>query len=110
LCPDDAPQVINGQLRGAEKTYNGVNPFTQEKLWPVPVAAEKDLEEAVTAANAAFKKWSRTDVEERRKAMRAFADAIIKEKSQWAKLSSVETGKSVCFSLHLSQCYRTDQN
>jgi acyl-CoA reductase-like NAD-dependent aldehyde dehydrogenase len=68
--------VVNGQLKGADRQYHGINPFTEEKLWPAPVATEQDLEEAVVAGNAAFNKWQHTPREERTMRFKEFADDL----------------------------------
>lgn len=83
-------------MRGADKHYNGTSPYTGQKLWDVPVATEKDLEEAVTVARAAYKKWAKTPIEERRQALKALAKAISDDKEAWTKLGTEETGKPVC--------------
>jgi acyl-CoA reductase-like NAD-dependent aldehyde dehydrogenase len=89
-------KVINGTLRGTSKQYYGINPFTEERLWPAPVATEEDLQEAVEAANISFKTWRNTSLEDRRNRFQAFADALIARKSEWADVISKEAGQSVC--------------
>ncbi|KAJ5097698.1 aldehyde dehydrogenase [Penicillium angulare] len=89
--------VINGALKGASKQYHGINPFTEERLWPAPVATEEDLEEAVEAANVAFKTWKNTTLEDRRSRFQAFANALVAQKSEWADLVSKEAGQSIEF-------------
>jgi acyl-CoA reductase-like NAD-dependent aldehyde dehydrogenase len=91
--------VINGQLKGADKNYHGINPFTEEMLWPAPVATEQDLEEAVVAGNTAFRKWQHTTMEERKKRFKEFADALITQRDEWVEVVSKEAGQPV------SACY-----
>ena len=88
-------QVVNGQLKESNKQYHSINPFTEEQLWPVPVATEGDLDEAVAAANVAFKKWRLTTIEERRECIKAFADALMAQKDEWSEVITKEAGQPV---------------
>ncbi|KAJ5291011.1 Betaine aldehyde dehydrogenase [Penicillium angulare] len=102
--------VINGALKSASKQYYGINPFTEERLWPVPVATEEDLEEAIEAANIAFKTWKNTTLEDRLSRFQAFANALLAQKSEWADLVSKEAGQSIEFAtdeVEVSQEYLT---
>ena len=57
--------IVDGQKRGAEKSYYGINPATEERLFDAPVATESDLNDAVDSAQKAFPSWSRTPYEKR---------------------------------------------
>lgn len=59
------------------------------------MATEKDLDDAVNAGRAAFKKWKNVSYEERRKAVLAFADALEGLKGEFSKLLTTEQGKPV---------------
>ncbi|KAJ5321504.1 putative aldehyde dehydrogenase FUS7 [Penicillium atrosanguineum] len=83
--------VIGGQLKGGTENYHGINPFTEEKLWPAPIATEEDLEEAVKAASLAFQTWQHTSVEERRRRVNDFSDALGAQKDIWVPIISKET-------------------
>ncbi|CAL5868608.1 uncharacterized protein PFLUO_LOCUS2835 [Penicillium psychrofluorescens] len=85
--------VINGQLKGSDEQYFSINPFNEEKLWPVPVATAEDLDEAVNAGNAAFGKWQHSSVEERRRRCNEFADSLLAQKNDWVEAISKETGQ-----------------
>jgi acyl-CoA reductase-like NAD-dependent aldehyde dehydrogenase len=87
--------VINGQLKGSDSQYHGVNPFTEENLWPAPVASEQDLEEAVLAANIAFKRWQCTAIDERQTRCQEFAEALNAQKDAWTDLIIKEAGQPV---------------
>ncbi|KAJ5298228.1 uncharacterized protein N7443_006348 [Penicillium atrosanguineum] len=89
------PPVIGGQLKGGTENYHGINPFTEEKLWPAPIATEEDLEEAVKAASLAFQTWQHTSVEERRRRVNDFSDALGAQKDIWVPIISKETGQPV---------------
>ncbi|MCJ1441890.1 MAG: hypothetical protein MMC23_002382 [Stictis urceolatum] len=94
---DQFHNIINGKTKDAAEKHYGINPRTEEKLWPVPIANEKDVEEAVLAANAAFKTWSRTTLDERKKYIEAFRNEYMKHKDEIAKLLAAETGKPPFF-------------
>ena len=60
--------IINGQHVGAKETFEVLNPATLETLDSAPRATSEELDQAVTAAKAAFKGW-RENQEARRKAL-----------------------------------------
>ena len=74
---------------------HGINPANKQQNPPVPVANEADLDRAVTGARAAFMKWSKTPLEERRKAVAAYGDAIEANKDAFARLLTGEQGKPI---------------
>lgn len=87
--------VINGKLSSTEKTRRGVNPATLEELYEVPVSTPADVDAAVEAGKTAFKSWKKTSHAERSKALQAFAEAIMENKTEFAKLLTKEQGKPV---------------
>lgn len=80
-------------MKGTAATRHGINPATLKDLPDVPVSTQADLDSAVSSAKAAFKSWSKTSIEERRKCLCAFADAFEKEREGFAKLLVQEQGK-----------------
>ncbi|KAH8815296.1 aldehyde dehydrogenase [Xylogone sp. PMI_703] len=88
--------VSNEKLTG-ERTYHGTDPSTGKALWEVPVATEKDLDKAVTAANNAFKKWSKVGQQQRSKLIKEFANCLENYKDEFTGLLSKETGKPIQF-------------
>jgi acyl-CoA reductase-like NAD-dependent aldehyde dehydrogenase len=82
-------------LKGAEKQYHSINPFTEEPLWDAPVATEDDLDEAVEAANAAFQTWKNSDLEYRRTGIKEFANELLSQRSDWTEMIIKETGQPV---------------
>ena len=87
--------VINGKLSPTSKTRHGINPATKKSNFEVPISTPQDLDDAVAAGKAAFAKWSRTTVEERRTALKNYANAILEHKDEFAKLLTTEQGKPV---------------
>ncbi|POS78360.1 aldehyde dehydrogenase (NAD+) [Diaporthe helianthi] len=88
-------QIINGTSAPTKANRHGVNPATLEPMPEVPVATQNDLDNAVTAAKAAFKVWSKTPYEERRSAVLAFADAIESLRTEFRDLLISEQGKPI---------------
>lgn len=85
--------MINSQLKGSHEKYSSINPFNEEKLWPVSIATAEDLGEAVNAGNAAFGEWQHSSVEKRRRRCNEFADALLAQKDDWAEAISKEAGQ-----------------
>lgn len=88
--------IVNGELRGAKKTYTGINPSTREELWPVPVATSQDVEDAVKAANAAFPSWSQTPFEKRLDMLKKYLELYQGYEEELIELMTKECGKPVC--------------
>jgi len=89
--------VINGKLKSTNETRHGINPAIKKALPEVPVATPADVDEAVAAAKEAFKSWSKVPWDDRRKAVLAWADAIEKNREDFAKLLTTEQGKPLVF-------------
>ncbi|KAJ5771057.1 uncharacterized protein N7511_003108 [Penicillium nucicola] len=85
--------IINNELTSTSQTRTGINPATTQSNPPVPVSTQDDLDKAVKAARAAFKTWSKTSFDERRKALNAWADAIDANADGFAKTLTMEQGK-----------------
>lgn len=87
--------VMAKGLSGSEKIHNGVNPSDKALLWDVPIATERDLDEAVEAAREAFKSWSKTSWGERQVLLGKMRDELSKYIPQMARILSLEGGKPV---------------
>lgn len=89
--------TINGKLVPASDgaTRHGINPATKKPNPEVPVATKKDLDDAVAAGRAAFKKWQKTTVQERKDAILKYADAVKSHQEEFAQLLTMEQGKPV---------------
>jgi len=85
--------TINGKLTTTEQTRHGINPATGKPNPEVPVSTQKDVDDSVAAAKEAFKSWSKVPVEDRKKALLAFADGLEKHVQDFAKLLTQEQGK-----------------
>lgn len=85
--------LIGGKLVDGDQTMDVINPATEEVITKCPRASEKQLNEAVAAAKAAFPKWSRTSIEERKKLLNKLADKIDENAGELARLLTQEQGK-----------------
>lgn len=89
--------VLANGLRSSEKIHQGVNPSDKSPLWDVPIATERDLDEAVELGREAFKTWSKTSWTERQEVLGRMRDELQKHIPEMAKLLSVEGGKPVSY-------------
>jgi acyl-CoA reductase-like NAD-dependent aldehyde dehydrogenase len=87
--------TINGKSTTSAKTRHGTNPATEKPNPEVPIATQKDVDDAVIAAKKAFRTWSKTPWAERKKMVLAFADAFEKHADDFGKLLTQEQGKPV---------------
>ena len=92
---DNYQNTINGKLSSTKETRHGINPATGKPNPEVPVSTQQDVDSAVSAGKEAFKSWKKVPYEERKKAVLAFADALEKHSSDFAKLLTQEQGKPV---------------
>ncbi|KAI9660745.1 MAG: hypothetical protein M1831_003437 [Alyxoria varia] len=90
---DQFYNIIDGEQRSSKSVHHGINPATQEKLWDVPVADQQDLDDAVEAAQRAFKSWKNTPIEERRECLLKFLELWSMAEDQMTDLLATETGK-----------------
>lgn len=90
-------QVINGKSAPTKTSRRGENPANREPKEEVPVATQEDVDRAVSAAKDAFKSWSRTLYEDRKRAVLAYADAIESVRDDFRDLLISEQGKPVSF-------------
>jgi len=84
--------TIDGQAVTAERAFDVVDPALGAVTAQAPDCTPEQLDRAVTAAARAQREW-RTDEEARRKAMLAFADAIVAASGELTATLSRETGK-----------------
>ncbi|KAK2871899.1 hypothetical protein FQN49_002706, partial [Arthroderma sp. PD_2] len=85
--------TIDGKLTTTSATRHGINPANKQPNAEVPVSTQVEVDDAVAAAHVAFKKWSKTSFEERRKALHKFADGIHHHREELAHLLVTEQGK-----------------
>lgn len=90
--------IINGKHRGAKESHHGINPTTGEDLWPVPVATETDVDDAVNSAREAFKTWRNVPVEERRQALYKWSECLVSYKDELTEILCKEVGRPKQFS------------
>ena len=89
--------IVNGKSRGAKSQHHGISPVTKEELWPVPIATEQDVDDAVEAAAAAFPAWKNTPFDERCELVRKLSDTFMQYEQEFTELLMAETGKPKMF-------------
>lgn len=85
--------LIDGQSVPGDLSMSVINPATEDVLAESPRASEAQLNQAVTAAKAAFPAWTAAPVEIRRAALVAIADRIDAHAEELARLLTQEQGK-----------------
>jgi acyl-CoA reductase-like NAD-dependent aldehyde dehydrogenase len=84
--------TIDGKAVAGEREFDVVDPALGEVTAQAPDCTPEQLDRAVVAAARAQREW-RTDEQARRKAMLAFADAIMAASDELTAALSRETGK-----------------
>jgi len=81
------------------ETGDDINPATGKTIAKVAVAAEQDVERAVTAAQKAYDDvWFDTPPKERSAMLLKLADAIDADADELARLESIDVGKPITVS------------
>jgi aldehyde dehydrogenase (NAD+) len=75
--------------------FKTINPATEEVLAAVPIATERDIDAAVTAARKAFEEWSSLTPAERAKFLFRIARVIQERSRELAVLETMNGGKPI---------------
>ncbi|ERS94939.1 aldehyde dehydrogenase (NAD+) [Sporothrix schenckii 1099-18] len=91
--------INNEFVRGVEgKTFEVINPSTEEVITSVHEATEKDIDIAVSAARKAFDNtWKKVTPQERGKLLLKLADLVDKNLDLLAAVESLDNGKSITY-------------
>ncbi|MEH7094316.1 aldehyde dehydrogenase [Neobacillus vireti] len=87
---------INGQFVESQnqKTFENINPATEEVLGTVAEGGKEEVNFAVSAARRALNgKWKTMPIVERSKIIRRIGDLILERQEELAHLESMDTGK-----------------
>jgi len=86
---------INNEFVNAKagKTFDSVNPATEEKICAVQEAGAEDVDAAVVAAKAAFKTWKKATGSTKRDLLLKLAELIERDRGLLADLESLDNGK-----------------
>jgi betaine-aldehyde dehydrogenase len=88
------PLYINGQwVQGKGKPIMVFDPSTAEPFACVSTASAEDIDDAVSAARAAFPGWSNTSSQDRAKLLRGFAQQMECRRAELLELQSRNNGK-----------------
>ena len=104
---------INGEFvnSASGKTFEVINPATEEVITAVQEADEADVNKAVAAAKAAFKRdsdWRKLSGADRRDILLKLADLLESKKEFFAHLESLDNGKAAA--IDGSKYGRFDEN
>ncbi|MDQ0974738.1 malonate-semialdehyde dehydrogenase (acetylating)/methylmalonate-semialdehyde dehydrogenase [Neobacillus niacini] len=78
----------------SEKTEVVYNPATGEELAIVPLSTKEEVDQAVKAANEAFKTWSQVPVPKRGRILFKYQQLLVEHWDELARLVTIENGKS----------------
>ncbi|MFC3040492.1 aldehyde dehydrogenase [Virgibacillus xinjiangensis] len=95
---------INGRYVTPDnsKTFENVNPATEEVLGHVAEGGQQEVDEAVSVARKALKsEWGSMPLRERSAIVRKIGDLILERKDELAELESLDTGKPIWLSTNV---------
>ncbi|HEV7486017.1 MAG TPA: aldehyde dehydrogenase [Thermoanaerobaculia bacterium] len=81
--------------------FDDINPATAEVIAAIPDSDERDVDDAVRAAKAAFPSWSRKPAAERSSLLLKLADLIDKNLDDLARAESIDNGKTISLAKRL---------
>ena len=91
----DYAMLIDGKRVAGASTIAVINPATEEVITQAPVADERQLEQAIASAKAAFALWKEKSFEERASIVVRIIDAIESRKEEIARTIALEVGKPI---------------
>lgn len=91
------PLLINGTLIETTDTVGVVNPANEKVFATVTKAGEQELEQAISAAQKAFKSFRHTSIEERQNLLKKISEVILENKELIANALTLEQGKTLEF-------------
>jgi aminomuconate-semialdehyde/2-hydroxymuconate-6-semialdehyde dehydrogenase len=94
---------INGEFVPPRSStyFDDINPATAEMIAAIPDSDERDVDDAVRAAKAAFPSWSRKPAAERSNLLLKLADLIEKNLDELARTESIDNGKTISLAKRL---------
>lgn len=90
----DYTMTIDGKAAKSGKTFDAINPATEQVIAVVPDASREQLESAVAAAKRAFPSWSSRPISERQSLVSKIGDAIEAHAEDFKRLLTFEQGKA----------------
>lgn len=97
----DCSHFIDGKYLESEKekTFENVNPATEEVLGNVAAGGNQEIDQAVSVARKALsEEWRDMPQRERSNIIRKIGDLILERKDELAELESLDTGKPLWLS------------
>lgn len=88
-------QYINGEWTSSSnnKTWDVINPATEEVIATVPFGNDADCKAAIDAAKEGFKIWSRTNAFDRAAILKKASTLMHERLNEYAKTTVLESGK-----------------
>ena len=87
--------LIDGQRITTQKAFPVINPATEEVIAEAPEVDASGVEQALTAANEAFRTWSQMPLSERQPIILKYADLLEQNRDEIIDLLIAETGKPI---------------
>ncbi len=106
----DLKMIIDGKEveAASRQRMDVINPATEKVVGSVPRGGAEDVDKAVKAARAAFKKWSRATPGERSALLLKLADVLDKDVQRLAEMETSMTGKPMKLSLNSDLPFAND--
>jgi acyl-CoA reductase-like NAD-dependent aldehyde dehydrogenase len=89
------PLIIDGRAVTTDKTFQVINPATEDVIAEVPEVDAASVELALTSAREAFKTWSRMPLSQRQPLILRCAELLEQHRDEIIDLLIAETGKPI---------------
>jgi len=88
---------VDGEWRDTRGVFSTLDPATEEKLSDVCAGGNREVEQAVDSARAAFDRgeWANRSLKERAQTLKKIGDLILENRAVLALLETLDTGKPI---------------
>jgi len=88
---------INGEFKESKNSFDSINPANGETVAKVYLPSEKDIDEAVDAAESAFNssEWKNMDANKRAEILEFISNKIKERRNEFTELEIADSGSSV---------------
>ncbi len=89
----ETPTFVDETRSSRGAAINVLNPATSEVIDQIPEATREDVDRCLDSARRGFQDWSSTPAHQRVAILHRFADLMVEQRDELARLLSCENGK-----------------
>lgn len=86
--------ITGSWVKGEEGSHDVFSPYNGKKIGLYSVPSQKQIDQAITAADVAQKAWAKLPIKERSKVLFNFRNILLRDQDEITNLKSSESGKT----------------